>query len=89
MTEEEAEQLKPGTLLCIRECMLNTKATESTLSLQSVADKDGYIYKFKEYQEGETFPVQATSLATGREMEFYVSEVEIAKEQDNDDTLLQ
>ena len=89
MTEQEAAQLKPGTLLCVRECMLDTKATESALSLQSVADKDGYIYKFATYLEDATFPVQAVSLATGRDMEFYVSEVEIVKEQDNGDTLLQ
>lgn len=81
MTEQEAEQLKPGTLLSVRECMLD-EDSEGDLSLRDVVSRDGYIYRFAKLLPNETFPVQATSLATGRNMEFYAVEVDQVKEQD-------
>ncbi len=82
MHDSEAEQLQPGTLLAVLESMLD-EDPEGDLSLRDVVAKDGYIYKFKAYLEDETYPVQATSLATGKMMEFYAAEVEAVKEQDD------
>lgn len=82
MHDREAQQLQPGALLAVRECMLD-EDPDGDVSLRDVVAKDGYIYKFKTYLEDETYPVQATSLATGKMMEFYAAEVEAVKEQDD------
>lgn len=82
MHDREAQQLKPGALLAVRECMLD-EDPEGDVSLRDVVAKDGYIYKFKAYDGDETYPVQATSLATGKPMEFYAYEVDAVKEQDD------
>lgn len=82
MRDKEAQQLKPGALLAVRECMLD-EDPDGDVSLRDVVTKDGYIYKFKAYLENETYPVQATSLATGKPMEFYAVEVEAVEEQDD------
>ncbi len=82
MHDREAQRLKPGALLAVRECML-AEDPDGDVSLRDVVAKDGYIYKFKVYLEDETYPVQATSLATGKMMEFYAAEVEAVKEQDD------
>lgn len=79
MTKQEAQQLKPGTLLSVRECMFDA---DSNMTLRDVVAKDGYIYKFVSYLENAVvFPIKTTSLATGKYMEFYLSEVEAVKEQ--------
>lgn len=83
MHDREAQQLKPGALLIVRECMLDG-GPDGDVSLRDVVAKDGFIYKFKAYYLGdETYPVQATSLVTGKMMEFYAAEVEAVKEQDD------
>lgn len=78
MTEQEAAQLQPGTLICVRECMLIEQLEDpgNATSLREVVDKHGYIYKFTDYRDNEIFPIQADSLATGKDMEFYLAEVE-------------
>lgn len=89
MLHEEAQQLKPGTLLCVREEMLTEDPeSNSTLSLASVVDDYGYIYRFTRYEGDAEFPVKTTSLATGKHMEFYVREVSVMEER-NDSLLLQ
>lgn len=88
MTHDEAELLKPGTLICIREEALADVPEGSALSLQTVAEKDGYIYRFVALVDEEFFPVQAKSLATGADMEFRPGEVAQMEER-NDSLLLQ
>lgn len=87
MTDEEIfEALPIGTLLKVREEMLNDPADDSsTLSLRQVVDKDGYLFRFTGIASGPsaTFPVQAKSIATGNEMEFYFHGVDpVEKEQE-------
>lgn len=87
MRFEEAQALTPGTLLCIREEVLaEPMENEDQTSLRDVAAKDGFIYRFDKLVEEEHFPIQTTSLATGKFMEFFLNEVEVVKEQ-NDDLL--
>lgn len=85
MRFEEAQQLQPGALLAVRECMLyEDPENPERYALIDVVDTHGFIYRFKAFLENETYPVQATSLATGKMMEFYLAEVEQVKEQDDD-----
>ena len=82
MTGEEAEQLEVGTLLRVREEMLDEPATNDTLPLRKVVEQDGYIYRFAKWLPDEEFPVQVKSLATGNDTEFYPEEVETIEEQE-------
>ena len=82
MTSEEAEQLVPGTLLKVREEMLDEPAMNNALVLRKVVEQDGYIYRFVKWLPDEEFPVQVKSLATGNDTEFYPEEVETIEEQD-------
>ncbi len=85
MRFEEAQALTPGTLICIREEALpDEMENDDQTSLRDVAAKDGFIYRFLKLEKDEPFPVQATSLATGKFMEFFLGEVEVMKEQDDD-----
>lgn len=82
MTDEEAEQLVPGTLLKVREEMLDEPAMNNALALRKVVEQDGYIYRFAKWLPDEEFPVQVKSLATGNDTEFYLEEVEAIEEQE-------
>lgn len=83
MRWEEAETLKPGTLLSVRQEVLDDDSDDpsDTQSLRDVVEKDGYLYRFAKLLDDKHFPIQATALATGKHMEFYLSEVEAVKEQ--------
>ena len=72
----------PGTLLKVREEMLDEPATNDALQLRKVVEQDGYIYRFAKWLPDEEFPVQVKSLATGNDTEFYPEEVETIEEQD-------
>ena len=82
MTGEEAEQLKVGTLLRVREDMLDDTPPNDALALRKVVEQDGYIYRFAKWLPDEEFPVQVKALATGNDTEFYPEEVEAIEEQD-------
>jgi len=83
MRFEEAQQLKPGALLAVRECMLyEDPENPERYALIDVVGTHGFIYRFAKLLPNETYPVQATSLATGKMMEFYAVEVEQVKEQE-------
>ena len=83
MLFEEAQARTPGTLICIREEMLDDDPeNEGVSSLQDVAAKDGFIYRFDKLVEEEHFPIQATSLATGKFMEFHPVEVTVVKKEE-------
>ena len=86
MRFEEAQQLKPGTLLAVRQEVLDVDPEDSSdnQSLLTVVEDNGYLYRFTKLLDDKYFPIQATSLATGKHMEFYLAEVEIAKEEDDD-----
>lgn len=85
MRDKEAQQLEPGTLLAVRECMLEEDPEDDEhYALIDVVGTHGYIYKFKVYLENEHFPIKANSLVTGKHMEFHPVEVEAVKEQDDD-----
>lgn len=87
MRFEEAEQLKPGTLLTVRPEVLDVDDGDAdlseTLALVDVVEQDGYIYRFTHLLDDKHFPIQTTSLATGKHMEFHLAEVEIAKGEDD------
>jgi hypothetical protein len=88
MRFEEAQALTPGTLICIREEALHDDPeNEGVSSLQDVAAKDGFIYRFDRLIEEEHFPIHTTSLATGKFMEFHPSEVTVVKKEQDDDLL--
>lgn len=82
MTDDEAEQLVPGTFLKVREDMLSEPTTNDTLTLHSVVEKHGYIFRFNEWKGDEEFTVSAKSIATGEEMEFYPEELDAVEEQE-------
>ena len=85
MRFEEAEALKPGALLSVRQEVLDDDSDDpsDTQSLRDVVEKDGYLYRFTKLLDDKHFPIQATSLATGKMMEFHAAEVEAVKEQDD------
>ena len=83
--EEIFEALPIGTLLKVREDMMDEPPTGDALELRKVVEKDGYIYRFAKWQPDEDFPVLTKSLATGREQEFHPAEVDpVEKEQEDD-----
>ena len=86
MRFEEAQQLKPGTLLAVRQEVLDVDPEDSSdnQSLLTVVEDNGYLYRFTKLLDDKYFPIQCTSLASGKPMEFYLAEVEIAKEEDDD-----
>ena len=91
MRFEEAQALKPGTLLAVRDDVLDNDPEDSEhYALRDVVTTHGYLYRFKELLENEHFPIQCTSLVTGKHMEFFLNEVDAAEEgeEDNDHALL-
>ena len=86
METPDFEALPIGTLLKVCENVLDDPPDGDALSLRQVVDKDGYIFRFTGLnRDGSTiYPVQAKSLATGNDTEFYEYEVEpVEKEQEN------
>lgn len=80
-TIEEARALQPGALLRVNDAL--TYDPEH-YGVADIVLLHGYIYRFREWIEGEVYPIQCTSLASGKPMEFNYTEVEIIKEQDDD-----
>ena len=84
MRFEEAQQLKPGALLTVRQEVLNDDPEDSEhYPLIEVVGTHGYIYRFAKLLPNEHYPVQCHSLVTGKHMEFHLVEVEAVKEQDD------
>jgi hypothetical protein len=88
MRFEEAQALTPGALLCVREEMLDEDPeNDNYSSLATVVEQNGFLYRFTKFIDEEHFPVQATSLATGKRMEFHPAEVTVVKKEQDDDLL--
>lgn len=85
MRFEEAEALKPGALLSVRQEVLDDDSDDpsDTQSLRDVVTDNGYIYRFAKLLPNDHYPIQCHSLVTGKHMEFHLGEVDAVKEQDD------
>jgi hypothetical protein len=81
MRFDEAQALKPGTLLAVRDDVLDDDPEDNEhYALRDVVATHGYLYRFTHLLENDHYPVQATSLVTGKHMEFFLNEVDAAEE---------
>lgn len=77
MVEREFIHMRPGTLLRVTDAVAGNP---KQFDLFYVLGEHGYIYRFKGLDIERAYPVVCTSLATGCELEFDPSELEVNDE---------